>query len=372
MLDTGSPKRKGTDLFRLKITLLAVAISGAVVVGLGLYYLSVLRSVQLDRIDHEILALGESQLHVWHPRGHWVDLDESLLFIYGAERMKDLIVTVKDAKNQIFYKSAEWPEEVSESLFPDFDFKMESHRPASHDPPDDARDYWRPPLTLPADNGGQPGQSPIPSPYTPLYIKKPFFATVWAGGHPWRVGIMGNQHITILLGINLTHFYADSALFRRVFLFTLPLALLVLACGGWLISKRALEPVVAITRTAETISAQNLDQRIPASTADREFRRLVDVINHMLERLEKSFNLSIRFSADAAHELQTPLTILQGELEELVQHPPNGSHGQRCFSLLLDEVGRLKAIVQKLLLLARADARRLYLNVESVESQRAD
>ena len=145
-----------------------------------------------------------------------------------------------------------------------------------------------------------------------------------------------------------------------------PIVLLLLAGGGWLISQRALKPVALITRTAEGITVRALDQRIPLVNSDRELSRLVEVINGMLDRLEKSFGQAVRFSADAAHELQTPLTILQGELDAAVQHAPVGSEEQQRASGLLEEVQRLKAIVQKLLILARADAGRLDLRLEAV------
>jgi signal transduction histidine kinase len=93
----------------------------------------------------------------------------------------------------------------------------------------------------------------------------------------------------------------------------------------------------------------------------------VEVINGMLDRLEKSFSQAIRFSGDAAHELQTPLTILQGELDDAVQHAPVGSEEQQRYSGLLEEVQRLKAIVQKLLILARVDAGRLELCLEPLD-----
>jgi signal transduction histidine kinase len=93
----------------------------------------------------------------------------------------------------------------------------------------------------------------------------------------------------------------------------------------------------------------------------------VEVINGMLDRLEKSFGQAVRFSADAAHELQTPLTILQGELDAAVQAATVGSEEQRRYSGLLEEVQRLKAIVQKLLILARVDAGRLDLHLETID-----
>jgi signal transduction histidine kinase len=76
----------------------------------------------------------------------------------------------------------------------------------------------------------------------------------------------------------------------------------------------------------------------------------------MLERLERSFKQATRFSGDAAHELKTPLAILQGELERTLQQAEPGSQVQQSLSNLLDEVHRLSTIVRKLLLLSLADA----------------
>ena len=71
--------------------------------------------------------------------------------------------------------------------------------------------------------------------------------------------------------------------------------------------------------------------------------------------LEASFAQANRFSSDAAHELNTPLTILQGELDYALQQEEDGSKKQQLYHHLLEEVQRLKSIVRKLLLLARAD-----------------
>jgi signal transduction histidine kinase len=87
--------------------------------------------------------------------------------------------------------------------------------------------------------------------------------------------------------------------------------------------------------------------------------RLITVFNAMMDRLEKSFHQASRFSADASHELKTPLTIMQGEVEAALQHAPTGSEQQRVFSDLLEEIQRLKSITQKLLLLSQADAGQL-------------
>jgi signal transduction histidine kinase len=86
----------------------------------------------------------------------------------------------------------------------------------------------------------------------------------------------------------------------------------------------------------------------------------------MMDRLETSFYQATRFSADAAHELNTPLTILQGELEHALQSAELGSNQQQEYSSLLGEVQRLKTIIRKLLLLSLADSGKLKLSLEPV------
>jgi signal transduction histidine kinase len=129
--------------------------------------------------------------------------------------------------------------------------------------------------------------------------------------------------------------------------------------------------VRALAGAAEGITARGLDQRMPAQHDDPEFHRLATVLNAMLDRLERSFQQAVRFSADASHELKTPLTVLQGELEQALQEMPPGSATQETLSRLLGEVQRLKAITRKLLLLSLADAGKLTLHVEPVDLSQA-
>ena len=373
-------------MFRVKIALLSVLISGAVLVAFGIFFLTVVNRVAMDRIDREILALGESQLHVWHPKTHWQDFDRSLRSIYGRERWKDLVVQVTDVDQQFLYRSPHWPHEIKTALFPEFDGTMAAGAGPSDGAPlpprlDDAirtdnesigtlrSGRWprerRPPHPAGAENGWPPPPSLRPPAH--LHIKTPVFRTLETPSGTWRTGIMGSQHITILLGMDLAGFYKDAKRYQTALLFAVPLALVLLAAGGWLIAHRALKPIAVITRTAEKITARGLDQRIPSTGADAELLQLIKVINAMLDRLEKSFGQALRFSADAAHELQTPLTILQAALDDAVQHAASGSDEQKRYSGLLEEVGRLKIIVRKLLILARADADQLLLRLSPVD-----
>ncbi|MCP4747266.1 MAG: two-component sensor histidine kinase [Desulfobacteraceae bacterium] len=371
-------------MFKIKIAILSTLISGIILVCFGLFFMMVASKIGLAWIDRQMLTLGESQLHVWHTKEHWKKFDQSLDSIYGDEHWKDMVVQVTDADHEILYRSLHWPGEITVALFLEFDIKMEADAKRRNLPKDPsepphgsanrkssafgdvpAEDTIQPPPRL-----NEPQRPPPPSRarpmHSPPYIKKSFFKTVQTQSGSWRTGIMGNQHHTIVVGINMARFYEFASKFKKLFLLSVIVALLLMAGAGYLIANRAMKPISLITRTAEKITARGLGRRIIDGGADAELLRLIYVLNDMLDRLEKSFNQAVRFSADAAHELQTPLTILQGVLDDAVQSTAYGTDEQRRYSSLLEEVQRLKSIVQKLLILARADADQLPLQLQLV------
>jgi two-component system heavy metal sensor histidine kinase CusS len=373
-------------LFRAKIVLLTVLISGSVLAGFSVYFLSVMQAVGLDRIDREILALGASQLHVLAPVRHWKHFDESLRFINDdSSHAQDMIVRITGSGDEVVFSSSAWPSEISASLFPEFDRTVEAE-PQPNAVPEypgmrfaptryprdgfgdefDAPDGFIPPGLGENDGPRRRFGPPDTVRETQGRIKKSFFRTVSTPVGSWRVGIMGNQRFTLLLCVNMEAYYRDEQRYRNSVLIAVPLGLLAMAGAGLVIVHRAMKPVTLIARTAERISARALEQRVPRVSADRELSRLVEVINGMLDRLQQGFTQAMRFSADAAHELQTPLTILQGELELAIQQAPKGSAEQLRCVVLLEEVRQLIAIVRKLLLLARADAGQLSLVREPV------
>ena len=200
-----------------------------------------------------------------------------------------------------------------------------------------------------------------------VFNKVPRFLTLQTSEGTWRLGIMGNDELRLVVGLNYETVAGDLRRMRNIFLMTLPAALLLVGGGGWWVAGRALRPLKTIAQTAERVTARGLDQRIPVSDEDPEISRLIQVLNGMMDRLEASFNQATRFSADASHELKTPLAIMQGELENAVQAAEPGSTEQQVFSNLLEETQRLKTITRGLLLLAQADAGRLKLALEDVD-----
>lgn len=182
-----------------------------------------------------------------------------------------------------------------------------------------------------------------------------------SGAAEWRVARVAVPGANGIVAADLGAMRAElwQAL-QRIASIAAPIALLLTAIGAWILSGLALRPVNRLRDAMKSVDERALDQRLPAEREDREFRDLIASYNDMLQRLEASFNQASRFSADAAHELKTPLTILRGQLEQAIRRAGDSELQARLVEML-DEVGRLASISRKLLLLSQADAGRLAL-----------
>ena len=187
------------------------------------------------------------------------------------------------------------------------------------------------------------------------------------GQQVWHLAMARSVQGDVLVGLSEQAVAAEMRGTRNALLAATPIALLLAAVTGWLFAARSLRPLRALAATAQRVTARGLDQRIPAAGADQEFVELINVFNRMLERLERSFHQASRFSADAAHELKTPLAIMQGQLERALQAAGDDTVLQAQLASVLDEVQRLSTISRKLLLLAQADAGQLRLQREAID-----
>lgn len=182
----------------------------------------------------------------------------------------------------------------------------------------------------------------------------------------WRVGSVVNGPVTAWIGVNRS---LSNVQLRATFgRFAGALAILAALIGllSWYLAGGAMRPVERLTRVMVRINAMDLDRRVSTQQEDREFAELIAVFNAMLDRLQRSYQQAVRFSGDAAHELKTPLTILQGELERGFARAANDPALEQGLANMLDEVRRLDSIVRKLLLLARADAGQLQIPMARV------
>ncbi len=341
--------------FRLKIGLLCVALSGLLLFGFGWFALSVLGRVGLERVDRELRALADATVRKSQPPGHWARFDAELRTMYGEDEARRFLVKATLANGEELYASPDWAAA-----------RVGATAPASlssatvSEPPSDEQ-----PAPRPHRHGKEDGQRRDPPRQLP--VRGPVYAT-WPGpAGEWRVMSIANPEVTLSIAHNLSGLHAEMRQFRNALLVAVPLGLILIVAGGWLIGHLALRPVNLIAATAESVTASRLDARIPSAAADDEFKRLIALINAMLERLERSFKQATRFSADAAHELKTPLALLQAQVERALRSAPDSSEAQRGCAEQLEELQRLRSILRKLLLLSQADAGQLPLSRTSVD-----
>ena len=191
--------------------------------------------------------------------------------------------------------------------------------------------------------------------------------TYYGGGSQWRIGQVRRGSVLVQMGVNTTLSEAQLIVsIKRFGAFVVALCLIV--CGvAWYLAGRAMRPIEHLTGVMERVRASDLRQRVAADEEVLEFERLVTVFNDMLDRLERSFLQSARFSGDAAHELRTPVSILQGELERAFERAGAYPELEQALADMLDEVRRLDNVVRKLLMLSRADAGQLQVPMQALD-----
>jgi signal transduction histidine kinase len=145
------------------------------------------------------------------------------------------------------------------------------------------------------------------------------------------------------------------------------IAAMVVFIGGFLLGKYAIRPISALTKAAESISVHASDDRLPIPPSRDEVYRLSIVLNEAFERLRNAYAAATRFSADASHQLKTPIAVLRLGLEELRSRTETDEQLHSEIDSLLQQTRRLTALINDLLLLAQADAGRLQLEQETVD-----
>ncbi len=127
---------------------------------------------------------------------------------------------------------------------------------------------------------------------------------------------------------------------------------------GVILARRALVPIDRIVARARHIGESSLGDRLPHPGMENEIGRLVDTLNEMLGRIERSFEVQRRFTADASHELRSPLSRLRAELEVTLRRPRDRPEYEDTLRSALEEVEHLSRLTEELLVLARLDSDR--------------
>jgi signal transduction histidine kinase len=183
----------------------------------------------------------------------------------------------------------------------------------------------------------------------------PFFNTVGTVTITDASGRPGRPIDPSTLGKQAQHNAVDYLLHTGLIYFGI--IVVIGATGGYLLAKQALRPIARLTRTAQQLSTETLDQRINLGGPDDELRELADTFDAMLARLDAAFDGQRLFVANASHELRTPLSVMRTELEVTLSDPDaDVAELRRMGEVLTSATERAQRLVASLLTLARLQA----------------
>ena len=351
--------------FQVQLALLSAAISGVILLAFGLVAWVSLKRQFISSVDARIENAAVQSFQIFRPgkgmenfleqwNGSWEGSLE------GAERVV-AILNRRETGFVLVSPEGNWLDKTTLEAYVE-------PPPVDPDRPDSTREATgrEPPPGGPGPGRG--GRRGPPPDRGRLPMKSTFFSLTSPEGDEWRMVSVVSPHDTMVTGIRLKDIAHEISPARNLFLAAIPFSILAVVGGAIFISRRALRPLARITETAESIDATALDARVPLSGAEYvEFARLADVLNAMMVRLETSFDQATRFTADASHELKTPIAIIQAEVAAALKSGKLGLAEEEVLSGIAGEVQRLKRITQSLLLLSQADAGQLRLARERVD-----
>ena len=180
------------------------------------------------------------------------------------------------------------------------------------------------------------------------------------GGLPFRVAMTrveaaGRQYrVTVAAPMGPSQ--AALERFHRLLIWLWPAVLAFAGAGGYWVSRRALAPVAHMTDAVQAITVESLDRRLELPPADDELRRLASTFNDMLARLQSAVNDIVRFTADASHELRTPVALIRTTAELSLRQARTPGEYRQALDEVLDYARHMSGLVEDLLILARSDA----------------
>jgi two-component system, OmpR family, heavy metal sensor histidine kinase CusS len=324
------PQRRS---FRLRIALLSASLAGIALVGFGLTAWVLIREANLRQLDEALKTQLFKAAGLPRPEVPWSTYENNLLRILDAKNEGWVALRVINPGPALTYQSQAWPQGLD--LPPPMMFP--------------------PPPQKSTPDAGVKRHLPSSQPLSPQLFSHQ------TATDQWQVGVFHTYLRQVAIAINLKILDRTLVPIRTIGLITLPAILLLVALAAWFLAGVALRPLYRVDDAIRRVTSQGLDQRIDEGEADWEFATLIQTFNQMLGRLEHSFQQASRFSGDAAHELKTPLAVLQGQLEREIQQAESGARLQQKLSDMLGEVIRLSRILRKLLLLSLADGGRMQL-----------
>lgn len=182
-----------------------------------------------------------------------------------------------------------------------------------------------------------------------------------------RLGTFTRDGYVVTLASPLGPVHAVMEGYAQVSFVLVCLVLLASLISGLILSRVALRPLRLIQETANRIRSDNLGERIPTSDVQDEVNSLARLLNEMFDRLETAFQQVRRFSAEASHELKTPLALMRLQGEKLLSDGGLTPAQEEAIGVQLEEISHMNQIIEELLFLSRAEAQAITPELQSLD-----
>ena len=191
------------------------------------------------------------------------------------------------------------------------------------------------------------------------YPQKKKFVTTRSGGSPLRAyaakTVSNGRTFIIQVAEDMDDYVDALDRYRLLLWIGIPMLLIGATVGGHWMSGRALKPVDEITRAAHEINPTDLTARVSVPGTRDEIERLARTLNAMLQRIQSAFEQMKQFTADASHDLRTPIAFIQTRAEIALRKPRTHDQYREALNEIFGETLRLSGLIENLLLLARTD-----------------
>jgi signal transduction histidine kinase len=225
----------------------------------------------------------------------------------------------------------------------------------------ETEDLWNDPVFRAARTSG----APLPPPAPPR-----FYDGTDSRGEAVRIYEASTESLRVKLSAPLAPTDAAVGAYSRRGLVVIATVLVLSTAAGALLSRAALRPLRAIQATAARISSDNLSERIPVADVQDEIANLARLLNATFDRLEASFEQIKRFSADASHELKTPLSLVRLNLERIILHENKSDATLTAVQESVEQIDALTRLIERLLFLSRVEAGEVQLDCRRLNPQR--
>lgn len=184
---------------------------------------------------------------------------------------------------------------------------------------------------------------------------------------PFSITALNMPEFTLYIGYKTTALFDLQHKLLNIFLIVFPIGVILSFLFGFLVTQKSMNIVKRISKTAESITSTNLENRIAIPKGNDEISSLIITLNLMIDRLDKSFVQAKQFSQDAAHEIRTPLTIIRGEIEELLENSETNETTIKTLENVLEEIQYLTSISERLLLIHKMDTNNIKYHFEPID-----